>query len=289
MNLESNISTRGKFSEEEFRQMRQKVFNHMLETRGWKYRSFLRYLRLFKYAAFAPIRGEFLESYYTLMRYLDDIVDGDAPLPAGYDSVDQYIQEKIAFSRLPDFPKDEVDSLMVYCFRLAAKFGANFGEETEDILTSLHFDAMRKGKSIVFPAATLHYHFHKLDIRGTVRATLKVFKEDPERYLILEPLGMASRYQYDIEDIDTDLAAGYINISKEDCIELGISKEDLKNPNAPSILRWLKKHASEGMEFLGEHRKRLPLGKFSLVARATFPLVYEWPARKVFEKTLNTR
>ena len=48
----------------------------MLNTRGWKYRVFLRYLKLFKYLAFAPKRGEFLESYYTLMRYIDDVLDG---------------------------------------------------------------------------------------------------------------------------------------------------------------------------------------------------------------------
>ena len=57
--------------------MRNRVFKHMLKTRGWKYRAFLRYLRFFKYAAFAPTRGEFLESYYVLMRFLDDVVDGD--------------------------------------------------------------------------------------------------------------------------------------------------------------------------------------------------------------------
>ncbi len=61
------------------KKMRSKVFQHMLRTRGWKYRAFLRYLRLFKYVALAPTRGKFLESYYTLMRYLDDVVDGDIP------------------------------------------------------------------------------------------------------------------------------------------------------------------------------------------------------------------
>lgn len=66
--------------------MRARVFRHMLKTRGWKYRAFLRYLRLFKYFAFSPTCGAFLESYYTLMRYLDDIVDGDTPLPLGYEN-----------------------------------------------------------------------------------------------------------------------------------------------------------------------------------------------------------
>jgi len=286
---ETHISAEAGLSEKALRDLRQSIFNHMLETRGWKYRAFLRYLRLFKYAAFAPTRGKFLEAYYILMRYLDDIVDGDVPLPPGYDSAAEYMKEKIDFSKSPISPKDEVESLMVFCFELAKKFRADFTHETEDILSSLLFDAKRKDKLIVFPATVLNHHFHKLDIRGTVRATLKIFKEDPEKYEILEPLGMASRFQYDIEDIDTDLAAGYVNISEEDCREMGISEDDLRNPDAPSIRRWLKKHALEGMELLEEHHKRLPSGKFSLISRATFPLVYEWPARKVFLKTLNDK
>ena len=83
------------------KEMRSKVFRHMLDTRGWKYRVFLRYLQFFKYAAFAPVRGEFLESYYVLMRYLDDVVDGDVPLSAGYSDECEYLSAKIAFLNNP--------------------------------------------------------------------------------------------------------------------------------------------------------------------------------------------
>ena len=123
--------------------MRSRIFKHMLETRGWKYRAFLRYLRLFKYAAFSWNRGEFLESYYTLMRYLDDIVDGDAPVPEGYYDTTDYMLEKINFSKNPKNPQDEVDFLMLYCFELADLFNENFETETKDILESLMFDAKR--------------------------------------------------------------------------------------------------------------------------------------------------
>lgn len=110
--------------------MRSKVFCHMIETREWKYRAFLRYPRFFKYAAFAPTRGEFLESYYALMRYLDDIADGDIPVPGGYPDAGSYIAEKISFSRSLKNPRDDVDRMLVYCFDLARKFGADFQEET---------------------------------------------------------------------------------------------------------------------------------------------------------------
>ena len=269
------------------KEMRSKVFKHMLDTRGWKYRVFLRYLRLFKYFAFAPTRGEFLESYYTLMRYLDDVVDGDAPLPEGYQNETEYMIRKIQFSENPTDPQDEAEYLMLYCFQLAERFNQDFREETKDILNSLLFDAKRRGKLIVFPKKELMHHFHIMDVRGTIRATLKVFKEDPDKYLFLEPLGMASRFQFDLEDIHTDIEAGYVNISKEEFEQFNLSKEELTNRNSPNLKRWMHHHARQGLALLEEHHRQLPKGKFSLLARATFPLVYEAPARKEFNKVLS--
>jgi hypothetical protein len=259
----------------------------MLQTRGWKYRAFLRYLRLFKYAAFAPTRGNFLESYYTLMRYMDDIVDGDAYLPSGYKDPSEYLTEKIQFSENPNAPVDEVDFLMTFCFELAEKFNADFKAETKDILESLLFDANRRDKLIIYPQESLMFHFHKLDVRGTIRATLKVFNEDPDKYELLEPLGVACRYQYDLEDFESDIAAGYVNIPKEECDRFEISREDLFNKNSPNIKKWFRHRAKEGLDLLEEHHRRLPKGKFSLIARATFPLVYEFPAKKVFQQVLS--
>jgi len=273
--------------EKKYAQMCNRVFAYMLETRGWKYRAFLRYLRLFKYAAFAPTRGEFLESYYVLMRYLDDIVDGDAPLPDGYPDESSYIQQKIRFANTPLEPQDEADYLMLYCFELAEKFGEDFREETQDILNSLYFDAQRRGKMIIFPKKELMHHFHLLDIRGTIKATLKIFKENPNKYGLLEPLGIACRYQYDIEDIQTDLAAGYVNISMEECAQFEITREDLNDPSSLKINKWLYKRAVEGIQLLEEHNRRVSEGNFSLLSRWTFSLVYEKPARKVFKKIIS--
>jgi len=267
--------------------MRSKVFCHMLDTRAWKYRAFLRYLRFFKYAAFSPLRGEFLESYYVLMRYLDDIADGDLPLPAGYSNESQYIAEKISFSFNPVNPRDEVDDLMMYCFELAKKFGEDFQEETKDILESLLFDAKRRDKLIIFPQEELARHFHVLDIRGTIRATLKIFKDNPEKYRILEPLGMASRYQFDLEDFESDIAAGFVNISREDCEHFGITPEDWHESSSLKVKAWLHYHAKQGIALLEEHHRLLPKGNFSLFERLVFRLVYENPARKVFLNILS--
>jgi len=254
----------------------------MLSTRGWKYRSFLRYLRFFKYVAFAPLRGEFLESYYVLMRYLDDIVDGDAILPANCLNESDYISKKISFSQNPVNPEDEVDFLMLHCFGLSVKFKKDFTEETSDILKSLLFDAQRRNKWIIFPNEELTWHFHLLDIRGTIRATLKIFNDDPEKYSLLEPLGKAARYQYDIEDFKEDVAAGYINIPQEDCNLFGITIDELKKEHSPNVYAWLDHHAREGLSLLDEHRLNLQQGKFSLLERLVFRIVYENPARRIF-------
>lgn len=223
------------------------------------------------------------------MRYIDDVVDGDMELSAKYSSESEYISEKIEFSRNPVNPKDEVDYLMMYCFQLAERFGEDFQEETKDILESLFFDAKRRGKWIIFPKEELIYHFHLLDIRGTIRATLKIFKDGPEKYTILEPLGVACRHQYDIEDFETDIAAGYVNISKEDFVRFGIKKEDLQNSSSPNIRAWLQHHSEEGISLLEKHRKNMPRGKFSILEKMVFRIVYENPARKVFLKILSEK
>jgi hypothetical protein len=267
--------------------MRAQIYQHMLKTRGWKYRSFLRFLRLFKYLSFSPARGSFLEYYYVLMRYLDDIVDGDAPLPEGYRDPIAYMEDKIAFSQNLSEPRDAADHLLLHSLRLGDQFGQEFQGETRDILNSLLFDAKRRGTWQVFPAAVLQEHFHKMDIRGTIRATLKVFGDDPKQYPLLEPLGVACRYQYDIEDVSTDLAAGYVNITLEEKEALGIQAEELRDPRSPGVGRWLQKHAREGLALLEQHRLRVKEGRFSPLARATFPVVYGWPAQKVFQKTLK--
>lgn len=269
------------------KEMRTKVFRHMLETRGWKYRAFLRQLKLFKYLAFAPKRGEFLESYYTLMRYIDDVVDGDIKLSDKYSSEEEYVLDKIEFSKKRTNPSDEVDFLMAYCFDVAKGFSADFSAETKDILESLLFDARRKGKWMVFSKEELNHHFHLLDIRGTIRATLKVFNDDPDKYPVMEPLGTACRHQYDIEDIETDLAVGYVNICKEECELYDIKEEDFHTANSQKISSWLKFHAEEGIALLKKHRENLSQEKFSFFEKLVFSYVYENPARKTFEKILS--
>ncbi|MFN1834178.1 hypothetical protein AB2B38_002855 [Balneola sp. MJW-20] len=267
--------------------MRGRVYRHMLRTRGWKYRVFLRQLRLFKYLAFAPTRGAFLENYYTLMRFLDDIVDGDHPLPDGIESAETYISDLILFTRSVREPRDEAEYLLAHCFGLAQKFGEDFTKETCDILESLLFDAQRRGRGKIYPKKELARHFYKLDIRGTIRATLKVFKDDPDKFTDLIPLGTASRYQFDLEDLEEDIRNGYINISREDFERLDMTLNDLYNINSGPMIIWRKEHALEGIRLIEKHHEQLLQNDFSLLERMAFKYVYEKPALKVFNNEIR--
>ena len=267
--------------------IRSKIYKQLLARGAWKYRAFLRYLRLFKYFSMSSVRGNFLETYYVLMRYLDDIVDGDLPVPASSSDVPGYILEKIDFIRKLNSPKDDVDYLYLYCQELAVKMGQDFSTETADILESLLFDARRRDAMTIFPDTVLQRHFHQMDIRGTIRATLKIFNDDPDKYALLEPLGMACRYQYDLEDFSDDIDAGYVNISLEECHVFGIGRQDLLRKTSEGISRWRHFKALKGLELLDRHSKNVPIGKFSILERMTFPLVYANPARKRFEHVIK--
>ena len=97
---------------------RSEIYEHMLRTRGPKYKWFLRALRIFKYASMSPTRGAFLENYYALMRHVDDVVDGDAPLPEGYTSTEEYVSKRMYFARNPINPQEPIDHLIHHCIKL---------------------------------------------------------------------------------------------------------------------------------------------------------------------------
>jgi len=57
---------------------------------------------------------------------------------------------------------------------------------------------------------------------------LKVFKENPDKYLFLEPLGVATRIRYNLRDFAEDITVEYINIPQESFNEHKISDSNLE-------------------------------------------------------------
>lgn len=271
------------------RQCRQRIYAHMIETRGKKYRVFLCGLRSAKYLACQPKRGELLESIYAFMRYLDDIADGDIPLPQGHSSPADYIQGKIAFANEKREPQDAAEKLLLHCFELADQTGENYLSETNDILGSLHFDAKRRNPNspISLPQCDLQHHFHLLDIRGTIGACLKLSQEKGVQVNDLQPLGDASRIFYSIRDFDEDIKAGFNNVSVEDTQSLGIEPEDMRDSSSKKVQLWFRQEAQKGMNMLQDHRMELPKMPLRRLTKAALWWVYERPAKKFFQHILG--
>ncbi len=259
-----------------------------MRSRGEKnkksgYKWFLNGIQALKKVPGYKEQSIFLENFYAVMRYVDDVVDGDVKLPAGYTSAITYVEEKIKFVETKDMPpRDEIEKYIALCFKLGAEFQHDFHKETKDILSSLLFDARRRDTHETFDENTLHNHFYLLDTRGTIEGALKLFGEDPELYHVLEPLGEATRIYYNLRDFREDVAAGLVNISSGDCARLNISQDELaKNhyENHSGVYTWFKEQAKKGLGLIEEYHRKKKGVNFKPVTEVALKLAFEAKAK----------
>lgn len=262
--------------------IKEELHTSLVKRRGHRGKWFHYGLKYLKFIPGNRIHGELLESYYTFMRYIDDIVDGDHPYRnVPYDLRPDFVEQRIHFARELQKPKDESDLLLLHSFELAHRAGIDLSEETQDILKSLHFDAKRVGRHLILPSSELQEHFHRLDIHGTIRGALKLFKEDSSTYPALEDLGFAARVYYDLRDHESDLSAGYVNISREACEYYGIVGFDKRSSG---VQRWFIDQARLGLAHLERHRDTMARMNYRFLTSLTLLLAYEQPARKFFQQ-----
>ncbi|MBI3619518.1 hypothetical protein HY213_05820 [Candidatus Peregrinibacteria bacterium] len=269
-------------------EIRAEVYRWMLETRTEKFRDFLWWLQKFRYGACSCLRGNLMEHYYCALRFPDDVADGHHPLPDGYATRPDYVEERLAFARDPTTPKDAIDQLLQHCYHLAEQLGFSLKIETQHMLESILFDALRRGKNIVFPKDILEKNFFALDIDGTISASLKIFGEDPAYCRALQALGTATRKYYNGEDFRIDVDQdGLINIPEGDMMQFGISPAALHDPHSSAVRSWLQHEAQEGMVLLDTHEKTMKSMSLRRLTRFTLKNVYQKPARKFFTNELN--
>lgn len=312
-------------------EMRDGIYLHMLATRGTKYVAMILALRfanlVSRYVYLSPERGELVESFYVMMRYVDDVVDGDAKLPERFGSGVEFVQDKIDFSKTlrkspaEAQPIDAVDRRMVHCYDLAARLGFSIDEETNAILSSMLFDSRRllKAKTSGIEAYSrdeLADHFDKLDIVGTISGIIKArggYSEYVERLLeAVKPLGTASRIFYTLQDYHTDIRAKLLNIPDEDMIKYRISKEELlrsgndlehilKAPKlkpediryvlTPPVRSWFLQEAAEGLRAIGQYKRNMAEVRKEIridrLSATTLYLMYEVPANNFFRGVLT--
>ena len=281
--------------EETLKASREKVFASMLARP--KYGKFVSAMKLVPLPA---KRKALLLTFYAAMRTIDDIVDGDLPLPPKFSTHTGYVLDKLAFIEKLDVadafdkvkPRDDVEIMILYSLQVAQKLEYSILQETRDIVSSMLFDAQRRdehlktGQLRFFPDAELYHHFHLLDVKGTIAGSAKVFSEDPSQYRYFEPLAFATRIRYNLRDYDEDLTKGYVNISQEDAARLGVTEAKMHDKSAPSVRRWFSEQTIKGLELLADHHKFMETADLRLLTRAVLFAQYTFPAEKYFWKLL---
>ncbi len=219
----------------------EKIMQEQFQRRNFKYRLFFSGLLFEKYIfKFDKIpkykeRGLLLRNYYFLMRYLDDIIDGDI-LIKDYITIDdkiKYLEEKLSNFTNKSNPKDDVDKMIKECHLLAEDIGFSMENESKFIINSLIFDGYRllswnNNKELkIVSSDELNKHFYDLDILGTISGCLKIYNENEENINALYYLGKASRKYYDMRDFVEDIKRGLVNISREDIQKFNITENDI--------------------------------------------------------------
>lgn len=281
----------------------QRNYAYMLSTRPEKYGEWVRNIERFKtyarigslaaslglrYFKDAPARVDMIEALYIALRLVDDAVDGDSPLPKGWNYCSAYLDDLIAFVRRPNDPLNEVEHLLAYAFGIGRDLEMDLRRPVLDIIGSLRFDAMRRRqRKLYIPRQIeLDKHFYHLDIRGTIGGCLMVMRETRVTYRDLEQLGKAVRMQYDVRDLVEDMQAKLCNITLEDVFRFHI--RDVRDLASPRIHEWRLAKAAEGLRLLREFRtkkRRLPLHPFT---RKVLKHAYEIPAEEFLQGVLSS-
>lgn len=230
-------------------------------------------------------RGTLLLAVNTGMRILDDIADGDRQPPPGTSPV-TYLEAKQAFIRNPEEPQDDLDYLFAYCYELARKAGFSIQNELNAFFEYFLFDAKRRGSGDIFSRAELDQAYDACDITGTIRGSLMVFGDDPEKAPLLMPLGKAVRAYYTLRDYEPDIAAGFVNIPREAVEKYGIAKADFPDRFSPPVRAWFHDEASLGLQRLDEHSEIMRRNRFRWAGKLALPIAYARPARSYLEAVL---
>jgi hypothetical protein len=230
-------------------------------------------------------RGRLLQAVNVGMRILDDIADGDRPPPEGFSPV-AYLEKKQEFIHEPNTPVDDLDYLFTYCYQLADKSGLRIGRELDAFFDYFLFDARRRGTGAIFTQAELDRAYDACDITGTIRGSLMVFGDDPNRADSLMPLGKATRKYYTLRDYEADIAAGFVNIPREAVDSYGITTDVLTDRFTPSVSAWFQSEARSGLDLLQEQERILARERFQWRGRVALHFAYSKPTRRYLEGVL---
>lgn len=203
-----------------------------------KYAPFLLGLSLFKYfdESKEGLRFKFLESYYAVMRHLDDVADVDALIPTGFTSRVLYLEHiKDDFENPNNISGVEVAQLLKYCLQLGLGFGEDFTGEAKMLIEHMIEDAKRKDyfekndTPLLFPTKVEYQEYVRKEVESCMLVTIRLLGEEPETNVVIGKLAYAVMEYYSLRDLKENIANGFVDISIEEMKEHGGSENDFSN------------------------------------------------------------
>ncbi len=263
-------------------QLQREIAVQAIERRGVK--GLKQYGRFFglmwAYGIAQPEQAALIRSSYFWLRHVDDIADGDKPLPTNYSSKQEYLKSKrklLATVFSPDGSPiyGDKEDLLVLDYALRAKqLGIDLGQESLAILDTITFDEERSRTRRIPTKAELDDYFYKLDfacIAGALKVAGETWTSDS-----LADLSWAVRTMFNLRDFPKDFRDGITNISLEDIEAYGIDLKNCEGKETPHdllqyepIRKWYADEVAKASAFLARARdqmKDLPMKKLTHLA-----------------------
>ena len=189
-------------------------------------------------------RAEFVRFYYDVLRYIDDVVDGDTATTDGKLIEKAAAQDFVNRLKTEQFSSEDegIRVVLEYCHELADQIGLEgFKNKNLQLLDSLEFDLERRGditddKIILSSDQEIQqrYFMNFIDpCFGLMAQTV----DQPTMTEPMREIGRASRRYYNLEDLFEDISRGLINVSREDASKFGLDEDSFLG-----LAQWLLKH-----------------------------------------------
>lgn len=257
----------------------------------------LYFLTFWLYGIVQPTRARALRDGYFSARYWDDVADRDRPLPRGYATIKEFLDNKSRLvmqlydpRRPAPLPGDEADAMLAGLYLSSQVLGISLLDETLAIFDSLKLDAERGSSRRVLTEEELRRSFRNLDY-ACVDGAFKIAGE-PYRAELLQNLSNAVRIWYSLRDFPKDLKAGIINISSQDMASYGINLDMCKG-DTPELLayrpfhEWYADQAALGHSYLAAAKQTIKETPFKFLTRLALNFNFVSPAERFFSKTAN--
>lgn len=274
--------------------LQRKIALETVQSRGWLEgtRQYGRYfLSMWLYGLQNPDGAKIIRDGNFCFRLVDDIADGDRPLPISSKTKQEYLQRRKDVLRRLYAGKiyasgEEEDVLVVDWMRRERRLGISLGGEALDILDSIIFDEERARSRRILTQQELYNYFQQLDL-ACLSGSLKVAGEkcSPQQ---LADIAMAVRIMFNLRDFPEDYARGVINISREDLDKYDIDlahcdgKTTVEEVIAdPSLRSWYKDQTNLGLRLLQKGREAQKRLGLKIETRTGLWLNFERPVEAV--------